>query len=190
MSDLFKQIESASDEEIEREFGVRKAVMVVDSSGFTRICKAKGILHFLRLVVRMRRLVRAAVDEGGGSQFRCEADNCYAVFATAAEALAAAAAIQVRTLADPEEHLSVSIGLGYGDLLDAGHEGMFGDEMNFASKLGEDTASANEVRITEGFHQALSAEERAGFEPESVRVSGVDLHHYCRTWRDPAAAKG
>jgi class 3 adenylate cyclase len=60
-----------------------------------------------------------------------------------------------------------------------GEENIYGDEMNVASKLGEDVAEPNEILVTESaFNEA--GDELSDLNPDkrSIKVSGVDLTYY------------
>ncbi|MEM7294546.1 MAG: adenylate/guanylate cyclase domain-containing protein, partial [Pseudomonadota bacterium] len=111
-----------------------------------------------------------------------------AQFGECSSALDAAFAIN-RTLQESpvsltdEENFRVCIGIGYGEVLNAGHEGCFGNEVNVASKLGEDTADPGEILLTESAYNALSDEQRAHFSARKIDVSGVAIayfHTHCR----------
>jgi class 3 adenylate cyclase len=62
----------------------------------------------------------------------------------------------------PEEHVLLGVGLGFGRVLRIGDSDVFGAEVNAASKLGEDTAKAYEILVTEAAYQALSANANLG----------------------------
>lgn len=67
----------------------------------------------------------------------------------------------------------MAIGIGYGPILLAA-EDFFGDEVNQASKLGEDIAGHGEVLLTGAARKAL----RGGsykFRPFNMKISGVSL---------------
>jgi len=49
----------------------------------------------------------------------------------------------------PEEQILLCVGLGYGKVLRIGDQDVFGAEVNAASKLGEDTAEAWEILVTD-----------------------------------------
>jgi len=55
------------------------------------------------------------------------------------------------------------VGMGYGDMLLVGDEDVFGAEVNAASKLGEDTAKAGEILVTENFRKHLEKVEGLEF---------------------------
>src|SRR3954468_6062000 len=140
-------------EEIGERFRRDVAVLVLDACGFSRTVRGRGIVHFLALLERLERLVRPCVEEHNGRILRREADNLYAVFDTADHAVRAARQIQrdVRAANEalPEaDEVGVSIGIGFGELLLVGPDDAWGEEMNLASKLGEDLADCDEILIT------------------------------------------
>jgi class 3 adenylate cyclase len=101
------------------------------------------------------------------------------VFDTADHAVAAARLIQrdvrVANEALPEdEEVGVSIGIGYGELLLVGPDDAWGEEMNLASKLGEDLADCDQILLTEAAGRALHNEDLVLSEREYA-VSGITL---------------
>jgi adenylate cyclase len=158
------------------------AVMVLDSSGFTRLTQSHGIIHFLSLVVSMRDLVEPLCDKHGAIAHWAEADNVYAIFKTAGDGLRCAMEIQTVVMASnvprPEtSRLPVCIGLGTGRMLRIGGENVYGDEMNLASKLGEDIADPDEILITPTV-LAEVGDDAPGVERLEQRISGVDIEYY------------
>ena len=113
-----------------------------------------------------------------------EADNSYAAFPTARAAIRAAVEIQRATAAANEQRpeasrLWVSIGIGFGKVLRIGNENIWGDEMNLASKLGEDTAEAREVLITQTAHADVAGKmDDLKFEPRTARQGGVEIPYF------------
>lgn len=175
------------EQEIERRYRDHRAVLVLDSSGFTRITKEHGIIHFLSLVVALRDIARPLFEEHGAVIHWAEADNLYAVFPSGAEAFRSALALQREVIEAnnsrlPESRLEVCIGVGCGRLLCIGEENVYGDEMNVASKLGEDVAEPREILLTRSAHQeALPVlGEHPDLKPErrTIEVSGVVIPYF------------
>jgi adenylate cyclase len=79
------------------------------------------------------------------------------------------------------EYFRVCAGIGYGELLMAGREGLYGDEMNRASRLGEDTANPREILLTEEAFANLDNSLVEGFSKNSLDKSGTVLIYYCLT---------
>ena len=190
-SDLFGHLQSLlqqgkdpddHDADIFERYGQTVAVMVIDSVGFSRVAERSGILYFLSRMIRVRDSIEPALHTHGASMVRFEADNAYAAFDHVDAAIEAAHAVH-QQIADAgimlsdDEPYRVCIGIGYGTLLHAGHEGYFGHEMNLASKLGEDIAEGAETLITLDAHRAASPSLTAGFTDQRVNVSGIELQY-------------
>ena len=157
------------------------AVLVLDSSGFTRLTQAHGIIHFLALVVDMRSRLCPVFEQHEALMVWYEADNRYAVFATAQAAVQGALMAQ-KTMAkanqnrSADERLDICIGIGSGRLLRIGTEDIYGHQMNLASKLGEDCAESGDVLITEdAWNEVVDQVDGLDGEPRTVRVSGVEI---------------
>lgn len=172
----------ALETQVEETFVERRAVLVLDMSGFSRTTQAKGIVEFLLLIRRLRRIAEPVVARRRGAVVKAEADNLFCVFPSADEALAAAREIvdthAAAQAALPHDlRLYVSIGIGYGPVLLIGDEDLLGGEVNLASKLGEDVAGEGEILLTEAARAELG--DAAGETAErTVSVSGLELRHY------------
>jgi len=162
----------AIDREIWDRFGVERAVMITDMSGFSRVSTKHGILHFLALIKRMRDLCVPIVEDVGGEFIKAEADNLYVMFPDPELAVKTALRMHARLASEPE--IFVAAGIGYGRGLHLGHD-MYGEELNYASKLGEDIAEPNETLLTSaayGRAPSIDGEERR------MVISGVDLAYW------------
>jgi adenylate cyclase len=73
--------------------------------------------------------------------------------------------------------LYAAIGIGYGEVLMIEDRDVFGNEMNLASKLGEDLARANEILLTESAYKQLS-ETHYSWEELEFSVSGLEVTTY------------
>jgi class 3 adenylate cyclase len=167
-------------EEIDTRFRRDVAVLVLDACGFSRTVQGRGIVHFLALLERLERLVRPCVEEQHGRILRREADNLYAVFDTPDHALTAARLIQRDVRAANEalpkdEEVGVSIGIGYGELLLVGPDDAWGDEMNLASKLGEDLADCDQILLTVSAGKALQSSDDVVLAEREYAVSGITV---------------
>ena len=105
-----------------------------------------------------------------------EADNLFCLFGTVEGAVRAGKEIGERLDAAnvvlPEDRrLYAAIGIGYGRVLNVEDEDIYGDEVNLASKLGEDVAKMGEILLTTAAHERA---EGAGVRSreEVVSVSG------------------
>jgi class 3 adenylate cyclase len=135
-------------------FGDEWAVMFTDLSGFSRQVAKFGIIHFLQVIYEQQKLLLPIVADHDGLLIKTEADSFLILFKRASVALRCGIAMQracqqlnARRL--PEEQVLLCLGIGFGKLLRIGDVDVFGAEVNAASKLGEDTAKANEILITE-----------------------------------------
>ena len=166
------------------QFGVDIAPLVIDSVGFTRTTQAEGIVHFLTQLAKARRVTEQVLGQLNPISFFFHADNCFAFFDSADAALHAG--IQIRSAVNRAalpltggETFGLSMGIGFGTLLAAGgKDGYFGDEMNIASKLGEDIGGRDDIFLSEGAYAALSLKDRFSFEEMLGKVSGAQFNYY------------
>ena len=71
------------------------------------------------------------------------------------------------------EEVGISVGIGFGDLLLVGADDAWGDEMNLASKLGEDLAECGETLLTRSAHDRLTGADGVRLEERTYSVSGI-----------------
>src|SRR5262249_15054895 len=110
-----------------------------------------------------------------------EADSFLVVFKRVESALRCAVAMQhacQRYNADrpPEQQLLFCAGVGYGSILRIGDYDVFGQEVNAASKLGEDTAKAHEILVTRAARNA-AAPLGLSFADLGVAVPGSEQNY-------------
>lgn len=158
------------------------AILVLDMCGFSRITQSHGIIHFLAMIHQMEQAARPAIAGNGGEVIKQEADNLFAIFSTAEQALDAAldtlrALDAMNAVLPPERALLVSAGIGFGPTLVIANEDLFGAEMNCACKLGEDIAVAGEILLTGPAFSALPA-NRYFCAPSRYQVSGLELESH------------
>jgi len=168
--------------DIEDIFGQEKAVMALDMSGFSRTTQRLGIVSFLLMIHQMKLLAVPCIEAATGLVLKAEADNLFALFDSVDDAVRASQEIIQRLNAAnivlPDgRRLYVSVGIGYGYVLNIEDRDLWGDEVNLASKLGEDIAQLGEILIT--------AEARAHLQgptillqEENLSVSGLTLTYY------------
>lgn len=78
-----------------------------------------------------------------------------------------------------EQRLYASIGIGYGAILNIAGEDMYGDEVNLASKLGEDVAQRGEILLTAAARARIDpARGGTATRAESVSISGLALDYH------------
>lgn len=174
------ELAAAIDAQIRANFVETHAILVMDSAGFSRISQEQGIIPALAEIERLRSAVIPAVAAHQGSIFKIEVDNVYAVFPSVQLAIAASQDMLVQATAIDKQ---ISIGIGYGDLImiseGSCYRDVYGEEMNLASKLGEDLAEHDEILLTEAAFQQLGADQ-AGWEPRLMGISGLQLQVYRR----------
>jgi class 3 adenylate cyclase len=154
------------DRQIWEEFGETHALWVLDMCGFSRLTMRYGITHFLAMIHRLHGIVRPIVGRRGGRVVKTEADNVFAVFPTVSAAVGAARDVQeqlttANTFLPDDWDLHASIGVGFGEVLMVDEDDFYGNELNLASKLGEDVAEEGETLLTEAAHAQLVAEGSA-----------------------------
>lgn len=168
--------------EIEETFGQEKAVLVLDMSGFSRTTQRYGIVAFLLMIHQMKLVARPIVDERRGLIVKADADNLFCLFDTVLDAVEASQEIRshlntANLLLPEESRLYISVGIGYGQILNLGEEDLYGDEVNLASKLGEDVAQMGDILLTAAAHARLESTDISVRE-ESISISGLTLVYY------------
>ena len=142
------------DERIWDSFGEKWCVMFTDLCGFSRGTEKFGIIHFMQIIFESERLILPILEEHDGFLIKSEGDSLLVLFKRPEKALLCCKKIHEvlheynKTKSD-EEQILFCVGLGYGDILNIGYADVFGAEVNAASKLGEDTAKAWEILVTE-----------------------------------------
>lgn len=152
------------DERIWDLFGEEWAIVFTDLSGFSRNVETFGIIHFLQTIYESERLLVPVIDRFDGILLKIEGDSMMILFRNPGKALKAVAGMQASCSSynagrAEEERVLLCAGIGYGRVLRIGDSDVYGKEVNAASKLGEDTAKAGEILVTEGVVKAVAAEE-------------------------------
>jgi class 3 adenylate cyclase len=161
-------------------YGGDWSVMFTDLVGFSRRVAEFGIVHFLELIREHRRLVAPIVREHDGLLLKGEGDSLVMVFRRPARALACAIAMQhacqrLSVGRPPEKALQLCIGLGHGHVLLAGHDDVWGAEVNAAGKLGEDVARGEEILTTGSFLVPRRRHRRGGHRVRGPRARGSGI---------------
>ena len=159
----------------------RKTVLVLDMCGFTRTTQRLGIVAFLLMIHRMRRLCDPCFREHGGEFVEANADNLLYLFSTPGEAIAASRAAQahiagINETLPEDERLHCSIGIGCGDVLCIGPGHIQGNEVNLAAKLGEDIAGQGQILLTAAARAAVPAEVLT--REAAVSIAGLELRYH------------
>ncbi len=163
-------------------FGQDKAVLVLDMSGFCRTAREHSIVLVLSMIYQMQELLKPCVESEGGRLIKAEADNLFCLFDTVIDAVRSCGQMQSSLSAAntrmPEHcRLNVSIGIGYGHILNIEDKDIFGDEVNLASKLGEDVADKGEILLTE--NAFIQLQEADSFvQEETIEISGFSLRYH------------
>ncbi len=184
LNDMIEQPERRAEitREIEEMFSQEKSIMILDMSGFSRLTQRHGIVPFLLMIHQMRLVSCPCVQEEGGLLIKAEADNLYCLFDTVADAVRASQKI-TRHMSTanrllPESHrLYVSIGIGYGRILNIEDRDLFGDEMNLACKLGEDVAKMGEILLSAAAYAQIQ-DQNIDCREEIISISGLELPYY------------
>ena len=157
------------DERIWDLFGEHWAIMFTDLAGYSRNVEEFGITHFMQVIYESQRLFTPLIEEHDGWLFEVVGDSLLVLFRNPKKAMACALAMQ-RVCADynrdrgDAEKVLACIGLGKGDVVRVGRGKLFGQQVNAASKLGEDTAKAGEILVTGMFAKAVAGYPDISFE--------------------------
>ena len=167
----------AIDQRIWDLFGEEWTVMFTDLAGFSRQVAKFGIIHFLQIIHEQKHLLLPIVERHDGVLIKIEADSFLILFKKPARALACAVAMEracraLNARRAPEEQVVLCVGIGYGRILKIGDEDVFGHEVNLSSKLGEDTAKANEILVTRAAHEAIGEHAGVAWEELAVQYAG------------------
>lgn len=150
----------AIDEKIWSMFGEDWAILCSDMSGFTERTDEFGIIHFLTLIHEMQKLLTPIILSHNGFLLKTEADNLFVIFRDPVQAVRCSIAMQDSTYFYNKDkiqdfQIKICIGIGYGKVIKIADEDCFGKEVNYAFKLGEDIAKAEETLITPDTYQAV-----------------------------------
>ncbi len=142
------------DKRIWDSFGEKWCVMFTDLCGFSRGTEKFGIIHFMQIIFESERLILPIIEEFDGFLIKSEGDSLLVIFKRPEKAIQCCKKIhqalhEYNETKNEEEQILFCVGLGFGDILNIGYADVFGAEVNAASKLGEDTAKAWEILVTE-----------------------------------------
>ena len=148
------------------------AILVLDLTGFTLTAARGGSLQSFLRILKTQQICLPVLREMGATLIRTFADDVVALFKEPYSALDASLEIHRRMEALPNDGIDISpaeccIGIGFGAVYAIGPNRAMGDEMNRASKLGEDTARGGETLVTEGAYRALLRRSDVAFEPQT-----------------------
>jgi adenylate cyclase len=134
----------------------------------------------------MKLVVRPAVASNRGTLVKEEADNLFCLFDAVMDAIEASREITerlavVNLLLPERKRLYVSIGIGFGGILNVENMELFGDELNVASKLGEDVAGMGQILLTQAAAQAAQAQtggDALNLVEHTISISGLSLQYF------------
>jgi class 3 adenylate cyclase len=187
--DFFRFQRGELDEsEFREKYSRERAILSIDMTGLSTSTVRLGELQSLVRILDAQRVAIPVMQDYGAELVRCFADDIVALFLEPGSAIDAALEIHQRVQlfnASPlaAEHPTLCCaGVGYGQVLAIGPNLAQGDEMNRASKLGEDIARGNETLITQRAHDAVAAREDIVFERQDhddllfpfYRVTGAE----------------
>ena len=134
------------------------------------------------MIHRAREIVTPIIKANNGQFLKCDADNCYAFFENPSDAISASFDINAELFSinqnhDIDEHIFLSVGIDYGDLLLVAGEDFFGDPVNTASKLGEDLAIKGETLVTERALRRSSIAVNENIERMIARISDIEISY-------------
>ncbi len=169
-------------------YGQEQAVFVLDMSGFSRLTRKYGIIHYLSMVRRMQLTTGPIVKSFDGYMIKYDADNCFALFPAPLNAINAAIAMQhafdaANILTADDLDIRIGCGVDFGRILVIGSEDCFGDAVNRASKLGEDIAEAGDILVTKEAMQLVPAEAGIKAREISISISGIEIPAYTVDYR-------
>ncbi|MFC1824876.1 adenylate/guanylate cyclase domain-containing protein [Thermodesulfobacteriota bacterium] len=147
----------------------QKAILCLDITGFTIAALKKGELNSLLRILDVHKVCGPVFHQFNARLIRAFADNFTVLFDDPNDALTAAIEIHKRIHAfnrsEPADKDSPQccIGIGYGQVYAIGMDQAMGNEMNQASKLGEDIARGAETLVTEGAFEVLKERDDCTF---------------------------
>jgi len=165
-------------------------IFISDMSGFTRLVKKLGPIHYTSLIMKMRKLSVPVLQKYGVYHFYFEADNIWALFRDPVSAVQAARemlnliGLHNQTVKDPDFRVKLSgVGLHYGDGIVKDNEGkFFGKCVSVAFKMGEDLCEDSEILVSDKVYEIIKLHD--DFKNETFTVDhcdeygGFDCYHY------------
>ena len=169
--DVFKlQQGKMTEADFNEKYHRERAILSMDMTGFTSSAMQYGELQSLLRIVDAQKVVIPVLQEFGAELIRCFADDIVALFHEPNAAVDAAFEVHRRIQLFNESPLASEnptqccAGIGFGRAFAIGPNLAQGDEMNRASKLGEEFARANETLITERTYAAVENRDDICFE--------------------------
>jgi adenylate cyclase len=165
-----KQIEHI-DQRIWDLFGEEWCILFTDLSGFSKHSDKFGIIHFLQTIKESERIFSPIIEEYDGFVVKTEGDSLIVIFRSKTKAVDCIVKMQLASKEynvglSEEDQVILCSGLGWGNILRIPGENIdiFGEEVNFAAKLGEDTAGPGEILITQRLAENFPTNENVTLE--------------------------
>ena len=160
-------------------FGEDWCVMFTDLSGFSRQAARFGMLYFLPSIQESLRPLVPILLEHLGVLRTVPGDSYLVIFRNVEKAIHASiemekALVKYNKKKSAEEKVLLCVGLGYGKVLKIGDHDVYGNEVNAASKLGEDIAKAGEILVTESVKENCPKDASCRFEEIKDIPSGAE----------------
>lgn len=157
------------------------AILMSDSSGFSRKTFEYGIVQFLAVMTHCYDHLIPIVVKHRGLCLANNADNLVTIFPDADAAVAAAVEMHqwlARYNADrPDfEQFNICIGIHWGKVLRL-RDNIFGSKVNVAAKIGEDLAAKDEILVTKEVAARLKGRFKAKF-LRSAELGGRQIGLY------------
>lgn len=133
-------------------------ILVSDMSGFTKLTREHGLIHFASIIIRMRQICLPILHHYGACLVTTEADDFIAMFPTAKAAVQAADGM-MRTvnkynndLPAEKSHFAltlngIGVDFGEGPLMDE-HNKLCGPTVSTAYSLGEDLCERGQILVS------------------------------------------
>lgn len=168
---------AAVDQRILDTFGADGAIVFTDLAGFTRRAAELGIAHFLEIIYHSQVLLRPLIDEYRGVLIEIVGDSMLLWFDDLDDAINCSVAMQ-RACGEhnadrqPADQVLLCLGIGYGRTLKVGNARLAGPQVNVASKLGEDTAEAYEILVSDAVKEKATPSADLDFVLTGVSFPG------------------
>lgn len=150
-------------------------IVFTDMEGFSRHGAEQGIVPLLCLIHELKRTARPIIEQNGGFVIKTIADSFLILFRRAPDALQCLLQLN-RALAaynagrDRERQIEIGAGIGFGRILKLGDEDVYGVEVNYAARLGEDLAKPGEILMTDAARAAVLYHPDVEIEPVGIEL--------------------
>ncbi|SHH19842.1 adenylate/guanylate cyclase domain-containing protein [Clostridium grantii] len=138
---------NCSETEINKRYGEEKAILLIDCTEFTNNTTRDGIIKSLQSVLLIKKLIKSMQSEYSAVIIKQIGDSFMLIFDEVDYSIDFGQ-ILIEEVKHSNIKTKVKIGIGYGFILNNDNEDIFGEQVNFASKLGEELAEESEMLIT------------------------------------------